>query len=83
VFAEDPLRIDLAAALRRDDTWASLLNELFEFALEHGKRLEDTLIARGVPLAECKECGANTVSVMNGTCSLCGHWQFDDDDREA
>ena len=52
-----------------------LLNESFEFALHHGKRLEAELTATHSAIAECQECGAMTVPVLNNTCRLCGHWQ--------
>lgn len=47
-FATDQLGIDLAAQFREDDTWRDLLDELYEFTISHGKRLESKLDAKGI-----------------------------------
>ena len=81
-FAKAHLDVDLSEDFRKDDTWMMLLNEFFEFAWHHGKRIEAELSARSSAIAECQECGAMTVPVLSNTCRLCGHWQQYDDNEE-
>jgi len=75
-FANEHLKVDLAEAFKKNDTWLQLLSELWEFAQAHTERLEAKL--RGVPTLDCNQCGASLVT-LDGTCELCGHWQDIDD----
>ena len=77
-FAKEELNLDLEAPFKLDDTWQSLVDELYEFVRAYGERLE----ARGYRLdCVCDECGYPAVPPRGGSCELCGHWQdFDDDD---
>jgi hypothetical protein len=79
-FAHDELSLDLASEFKTDDTWNMLLNELYEFARAHGKRLEQRLHGRGENPIACDECGEVTIPLRGGSCELCGHWQSLDDD---
>lgn len=80
-FAEDELKTDLAADFKRDDTWRSLMDELYEFVRAHGKRLEAKLRDQGDYPSYCDACGEVTVPAFGGSCDLCGHWQEVDDDE--
>jgi sugar phosphate isomerase/epimerase len=78
-FAQDQLGTDLSEEFKSDDTWAMLLNELYDFARAHGIRLEARLRANeGYPSC-CEECGELTVPTWGGSCELCGHWQSVDE----
>lgn len=83
LFASEHLALDLAQPFMLDDTWKTLLNDLFEFTSEHGARLEERLSEGGIPAVPCRECGATTVSLLSGECSLCGNIQYNDDDGMA
>jgi hypothetical protein len=74
-FAERELGIDLAEQFKHDDTWTAFIDELFEFAVAHGKRMERVLAAAGTPAIPCNMCGSVTVSLGSETCYVCGHWQ--------
>ena len=74
-FAQQELGADLSEQFKSDDTWAMLLNELYEFSKAHGSRLEARLLAKGEHPTCCDECGALTVPMWGGSCELCGHWQ--------
>ena len=78
-FAQNELAIDLASDFKNDDTWKMLLEELYEFASSHGKRLEARLRTRGEHPQCCDECGELTVPTRGGSCELCGHWQSIDE----
>ena len=73
-FAHDELGVDIATEFKGDDTWKSLLNELYEFAQAHGSRLERRLQNEGQHPVACDECGELTVPLTGGSCELCGHW---------
>lgn len=79
-FASEHLGTDLAADFKRDDTWNSLIEELYEFARAHGARIEAKLIENGEYLSYCDVCGELTVPISSGSCELCGHWQNIEDD---
>lgn len=79
-FAHEELGIDLSADFKDDDTWQMLLEEVYEFARSHGKRLEEKLRARGDFPSCCDQCEELTVPARGGSCELCGHWQSVDDD---
>lgn len=81
-FAKRELDLDLSRDFRKDDTWNMLLNELYEFAKAHGRRIESELASRKEIAVFCDQCGAETVSVQNGSCELCGHWKSVDLDDE-
>lgn len=75
-FAQDELGTDLSSEFKSDDTWAMLLNELYEFANAHGARVEARFRAKkGEYPTCCDECGELTVPMWGGSCELCGHWQ--------
>jgi hypothetical protein len=74
-FAAEHLSTDLAADFKSDDTWRLLLNELYDFARAHGRRIEAQLRQRGDLPSECESCGEITVPMRGGSCELCGHWQ--------
>lgn len=74
-FAQDRLETDLSSEFKSDDTWAMLLNELYEFTKAHGARLEARFRAKGEHPTCCDECGEVTVPTWGGSCELCGHWQ--------
>lgn len=78
-FAQDELGTDLSEDFKSDDTWAMLLNELYEFARAHGSRLEARLRCKGEYPTCCDECGELTVPTWGGSCELCGHWQSVDE----
>ena len=78
-FAQDELGTDLSEEFKSDDTWAMLINELYEFARAHGARLEARLRAKGECPTCCDECGELTVPMWGGSCELCGHWQSVDE----
>ena len=79
-FAQDELAIDLASNFKDDDTWRTLLDELYQFAKAHGARLEARMRVKGEYPQCCDECGELTVPMRAGSCELCGHWQSVDDD---
>ena len=79
-FAQEALAVDLAADFKLDDTWKTLLDELSNFSLAHGARIEAKLRTLGQHPQYCNECGQLTVPMLGGSCELCGHWQTDDDD---
>lgn len=79
-FAQDELQIDLASDFKGDDTWAMLLDEVYQFATAHGARLEARMRAKGEFPQCCDECSELTVPMRGGSCELCGHWQSIDDD---
>lgn len=82
-FAQNELAIDLASNFKNDDTWKTLLDELYEFARSHGARLEARLRSKGEYPQCCDECSELTVPMRGGSCELCGHWQAIDDDAYA
>lgn len=79
-FAKDELAIDLESNFRSDDTWSMLLTELHEFTRAHSERVEARLRTNREYPECCDECGELTVPMRGGSCELCGHWQFLDDD---
>ena len=79
-FAKDELAVDLESTFRSDDTWSMLLTELHEFTRAHSARVEARLRTNGENPECCDECGELTVPMRGGSCELCGHWQFLDDD---
>lgn len=74
-FAHDELGVDLSDEFKSDDTWAMLLNEMYEFTKAHSSRLEARFLANGEYPSCCDECGELTVPMRGGSCELCGHWQ--------
>lgn len=78
-FSHEELGIDLSADFKGDDTWQMLLDEVYEFARSHGKRLEEKLRSSGDYPSSCDQCGELTVPAQGGSCELCGHWQSVDD----
>jgi hypothetical protein len=80
-FASDELGEDLAAPFKEDDTWRDLLDELYEFSIAHGARIESRLASQGEFSVCCDECGHQTVPLDGGSCELCGHWQHIDEDE--
>lgn len=78
-FAVEQLGIDLAADFKQDDTWRSLIEEMYDFVHAHGARLEAKLRENGEYPSCCDACGELTVSSRGGSCELCGHWQDVDD----
>ena len=78
-FAQNELGIDLSVEYKDDDRWKNLLEEDYDFARAHGKRLEEKLRSRGEYPACCDLCGALTVPERGGGCELCGHWQSAED----
>lgn len=78
-FAAEQLGIDLAADFKQDDTWRSLIEELYDFVRVHGARLEAKLRENGEYPSCCDACGELTVPMRGGSCELCGHWQVVDD----
>ncbi len=79
-FASEELSTDLEAPFKRDDTWQTLINELYEFVRIHGERLEAKLAKDGLYQPYCDECGYPAVPPRGGSCELCGHWQNVNDD---
>lgn len=79
-FASAELGIDLAAPFKGDDTWQDLLDEFYEFVIAHGRRLESKLAKQGSFSVCCDECGHLTVPIDGGSCELCGHWQYIDEE---
>lgn len=79
-FAQEELGIDLSTDFKDDDTWQMLLNEVYEFAASHGRRMEEKLRSRGDYPSCCDQCGELTVPAHGGSCELCGHWQSVDED---
>ncbi len=79
-FAKMELAVDLASDFKSDDTWRTLLDELYEFSRSHGSRLEARMRTKGDHAQCCDECGELTVPLRGGSCELCGHWQSIDDD---
>lgn len=78
-FADEQLGIDLAADFKQDDTWRSLIDELYDFVRVHGARLEAKLREKGEYPTCCDACGELTIPMRGGSCELCGHWQDVDD----
>lgn len=78
-FAAEQLGTDLAADFKQDDTWRSLIDELYDFVRVHGARLEATLKEKGEYPTCCDACGELTIPMRGGSCELCGHWQDVDD----
>jgi len=78
-FAIDHLDTDLAADFKQDDTWSSLIDELYDFVHAHGARIEAKLREKGEYPSCCDACGELTVPMRGGSCELCGHWQAVDD----
>lgn len=74
-FAAEHLGTDLAADFKHDDTWRSLIEELYDFVRAHGARLEAKLRDKGEYPSCCNACGELTVPMRGGSCELCGHWQ--------
>ena len=79
-FASEELNTDLEAAFKRDDTWQTFINELYEFVRIHGERLEAKLAKDGEYRPHCDECGYPALPPGGGSCELCGHWQNVNDD---
>lgn len=78
-FAADQLDTDLAADFKQDDTWRSLIEEMYDFDRAHGARLEAKLREQGEFPSCCDACGELTIPMLGGSCVLCGHWQDVDD----
>ena len=78
-FAAEHLDTDLSADFKQDDTWRSLIEELYDFVRAHGARIEAKLRAKGEYPSCCDACGELTVPMRGGSCELCGHWQDVDD----
>ena len=78
-FAIDYLDTDLAADFKQDDTWRSLIDELYEFVSAHAARIEAKFRENGEYPSCCDKCGELTVPMRGGSCKLCGHWQIVDD----
>jgi hypothetical protein len=74
-FAYSELGTDIAYLFRDDDTWEQLLEEHGQFALAHGKRVEELAIGEGKPVQECGFCKAMAQDILTGACSICGHWE--------
>jgi hypothetical protein len=79
-FASEQLNIDLASQFKNDDTWQSLVDELYEFVRVHGERLEAKLKESGGSSIPCEECGYLSLPPWGGRCESCGHWQSIDGD---
>ena len=81
-FSSSELKQDLDQEFKSDDTWEMLFSELYEFAKAHGSRVAALQAARDAPLADCPQCGQTTLDLSSGSCGLCGHWSFDDDEGD-
>jgi hypothetical protein len=79
-FASEELNIDLASEFKKDDTWQSLVDELYEFVRAHGERMEAKIRNGGGFALPCDNCGYPTLPPWGGSCELCGHWQSIDDE---
>jgi hypothetical protein len=80
-FAVEHLGTDLATDFKEDDTWRSLIDELYDFVRAHGARIEAKLREKGEHPSCCDFCGELTVPTRGGSCELCGHWQDVEDDE--
>jgi len=78
-FGVRELGIDLSEEYKKDDTWSVLVEELYEFARAHGRRIEAKLQSEGKHPVCCDSCGKLTIPLFGGSCELCGHWQDTDD----
>ena len=74
-FGRAELGIDFAKDFQMDDTWRSLLEELYQFTESYRKRLKAIMCTRGDHPVECANCGEEVVPWHGGSCELCGHWQ--------
>ena len=72
VFSKVQLNIDLEEEFRSDNRWDSLI-KVYEFWVAHGEALEKRLSDGGIPTCECPSCAANTFSLDDSECPLCGH----------
>lgn len=77
-FARVHLDRDLAYEFRRDDTWDQLLGELREFASAHAQRMVAASGNAPGELLNCEHCEQATISRLDSSCLLCGHWNSDE-----
>lgn len=71
-FASEELGFDLDEDFKNDDTWNLLVEDFYEFAEAHGKRLSELVSSMGGPVATCYYCGQETVDLILERCKLCG-----------
>lgn len=81
-FASKELNKDLDENFKGDDTWSMLLDQLYEFANEHGQRISKQLVDLGGPVSSCSSCGQDTVDLIWERCVLCGHEYEKDEEDE-
>lgn len=80
-FGVAELGTDLERDFKDDDTWAMLVEGMYEFARAHGPRLSARLIQLGGPVGSCSYCGQDTVDLIWERCTLCGQ-SYDPDETE-
>ena len=80
-FSREQLGTDLADDFKSDDTWTLLVEEMYDFACAHGRRISERLRLRGDVPFSCDSCGQDTIPSRGGSCELCGHWQEINDDE--
>ena len=73
-FGKKHLDINLDSEFREDDTWAVLIDELYEFTRAYAARIESMIEERGEQTYYCDACNERTVPVRSCSCELCGHW---------
>jgi hypothetical protein len=69
-FAVEHLGIDLTTDFKEDDTWRSLIDELYDFVRAHGARIEAKLREKGEHPSSCDSCGELTVPTWGGMRAL-------------
>jgi hypothetical protein len=79
-FSAEYLDTDLTDVFKQDDTWQVFIDDLPDFVRAHGERLESILRMQGDFPTCCDTCGELTIPRHGGSCSLCGHWQWTEDD---
>lgn len=71
-FASSQLSAELDQEFREDDTWLTLVEQMYEFANQHGQKISELMIKAGGPVGSCSYCSQDTVDLIYERCSLCG-----------
>lgn len=71
-FSSTQLSADLEQEFKEDDTWLTLVEQMYEFANQHGPKISELMVQAGGPVGSCSYCGQDTVDLIYERCSLCG-----------
>lgn len=59
-FGASQLSAELDEEFKEDDAWIMLVEQMYEFASQHGSKLSELMIKAGGPVGSCSYCGQDT-----------------------